>query len=112
VQDEQQRAAPGRLGVPDRGHADPPLIARGRVAELERGPGVRGLVEGDREEDDGELYREIDDLVCQRAQYTGRIGAGALSARRARGPSAGRGGTRPAPPSRPSPPRTSGTSRR
>ena len=36
---------------------------RGRVPELEGRPGVRGLVEGDREEDDRELYREIDDLV-------------------------------------------------
>ena len=54
--------APERVQVPDGVQADPAEVPGGRVAEFQSRVRVRRLVERDREEDDGELDPEIDDL--------------------------------------------------
>ena len=67
VEEHRQENASERIDVANRVQADASLVARGRVAELKRAPRMGRLVERDREEDDRELNREIDDFVFQSA---------------------------------------------
>ena len=59
-----------RVDVPDRIEADASQVPGGRVAEFQRRERVRGLMERDGEQDDGQLDHEIDDLVFQAADYS------------------------------------------
>ena len=74
-EDRQHDASDG-VDVSQRVQADPAEVARGRVPEAQSRPGVSGLVKGNREEDDGELNREIDDLEgdgIQASDYNGEV---------------------------------------
>src|SRR5262245_48753574 len=69
IHHEREQDASERVDVADGVQADPPEIPRGRVAELERRPGVGRFVKRDREQDDGELDPEVDDLERDRIHW-------------------------------------------
>ena len=58
-----------RIEVAQRVQADPAQVPGGRVPELERRPGMGGLVKRDGEENDRQLDREVDDFERHRRQY-------------------------------------------